>query len=64
MFLDTNLNSNNMEEIKASCKTCSLSTEFEDKSYQDEVWCDFHQQPKFNDDICDTYIKNNESWKK
>ena len=50
-----------MEEITASCKTCSLCTEFEDKSY---VWCELHQQSKFNDDICDTYIKNNESWKK
>ena len=49
-----------MEEITASCKTCSLCTEFEDKSYKDEVWCEFHQQPKFNDDICDTYIKKNE----
>lgn len=39
------------------CKNCSLSSDFEDKSYQDEIWCEFHQQPKFNDNCCETFIE-------
>lgn len=47
------------------CGTCSLCTEFENKSYKDEVWCEYHQQPKFKDDTCDTHIKKQDStWKK
>ncbi len=39
-----------------SCENCTLSTEFQNKSYKAEIWCEFHQQPKFKDDKCEDII--------
>lgn len=34
-----------------------LNSQETDDLYKDEIWCEYHQQPKFKDDTCDTYIK-------